>query len=112
MHLFLGVWKPRGCYTNKSPTLALLDSFDNNVSSVSGPDAIFDYCKAKAEANGYKMFGADDKNCWSGANPESTYNKYGASTQCSISRSTGNGAGAASTGDMFVYKLKWGRSKK
>ena len=73
-----------GCYSNKSPTNALPDSFDSNVSIVKGVEAIFNYCKAKAEAFGYNMFGADNKNCWSGDNAEGTYNTYGVSNLCSI----------------------------
>lgn len=80
-------------------------SFDSNVSSVSGVNAIADYCKAKAETFGYKMFGADNKNCWSGDQAESTYNKYGESNLCSFKSKTGNGAGNDNNGDVFVYKL-------
>jgi len=76
------------------------------VGSVKGVEAIFNYCKAKAEAFGHNMFGADDKNCWSGDNPEVTYNKYGVSNLCSINRRTGNGAGKDINGDVFVYKLE------
>lgn len=74
--------------------------------SVAGPDAIFDYCKGKAEATGYKMFGADDKNCWSGDDPENTYNKYGDSILCLFSRKTGHGSGQDKNGDVYVYKLE------
>ena len=98
-----------GCYSNKSPANALPDSFDSNVSSVSGPDAIYDYCKAKAESASRKVFGADEKNCWSGGNAESTYNKYGGSSQCVFSRAgTGHANGQEKYGSMFVYKLEWG----
>ena len=95
-----------GCYSNKSPTNALPDSFDSNVSIVKGVEAIFNYCKAKAEAFGYNMFGADNKNCWSGDNAEGTYNTYGVSNLCSINGRTGNGVGKDKYGDVFVYKLE------
>ncbi|KAL9955604.1 hypothetical protein ACROYT_G036949 [Oculina patagonica] len=103
-----GVWKPLDCFNNVSPqdAFALPESFDNNVGSVTGPDAIFDYCKEKAEALGYKMFGADDKSCWSGDDAESTYNKYGESTGCTFSKKTGHGSGQDKNGDVFVYKLE------
>lgn len=98
-----------GCYSNKSPTNALPDSFDSNVSSVSGPDAIYDYCKAKAEQLGYNLFGADDKNCWSGDDAENTYNKYGISKQCVFSeKGTGHANGQDMHGSVFVYELEWG----
>lgn len=98
----------KGCYSNKSPTNALPDSIDNNVSSLSGPDAIFDHCKGKAESFGYKVFGADDKNCWSGDDAENTYNKYGGSaTPCVFSKAnTGHANGRDKFGDVFVYKLE------
>ena len=102
-----GVWKPLDCYSNVSPKedFALPELFDSKVSSVTGPDAIFDYCKEKAEAFGYKMFGADDKSCWSGDDSEKTYKKYGVSKLCEFSRNTGYGNGQDKNGDVFVYKL-------
>ena len=94
-----------GCYSNNSPTNALPDSFDSNVSTVSGPDAIYDYCKAKAKSLSYKLFGADEKNCWSG--DENTYNKYGGSDLCDFSKGgTGHASGQDMYGSVFVYKLE------
>ena len=96
-----------GCYNNKSPTNALPDTFDNNVSSVSGPDAIYDHCKAKAEKLGYNLFGADDKNCWSGDDAENTYSKYGVSRECVFSKKgTGHANGQDVHGSVFVYELE------
>ena len=83
---------------------ALPELFDDKVSSKK-PDAIFNYCKGKAEAFGYKMFGADDKSCWSGDNAKSTYKKYGESKQCDFSKKTGNGSGKSVNGNVFVYEL-------
>ena len=102
-----GAWQPLDCYNNVSPRddFALPESFDNNVDSVTGPDAIFDYCKGKAEAFDYKVFGADDKSCWSGGDAEKTYNKYGESKLCDFSKKTGHGSGQDKNGDVFVYKL-------
>ncbi|XP_078346313.1 uncharacterized protein LOC144631689 isoform X2 [Oculina patagonica] len=100
-----GVWQHKGCYVNKASSLALPDSFDNNVSKIQGNDNIFDYCKAKAENFGYKMFGAEDKNCWGGDDAENTYDKYGESLTCSVSKS-GNGSGKEINGDMFVYRFE------
>ena len=102
-----GNWQQVDCYSNVSPKdeFALPELFDNKVSSVTGPDAIFDYCKEKAEAFGYKIFGADDKGCWSGDDAESTYKKYGVSKLCDFSRRTGHGSGKDTNGDVFVYKL-------
>ncbi|KAL9955596.1 hypothetical protein ACROYT_G036938 [Oculina patagonica] len=68
-------WKAVGCYINNGPKV-LPKPFDNNVSSVSGHDAVFEYCKAKAETFGYKTFGVDDKACWSGDKAEETYDDY------------------------------------
>ena len=77
--------------------------------SVSGNEAILEYCSQKAEQFGYKMFGADEKTCWSGDDPENTYNLYGQSTKCSKSKQTGYGSGREFNGDIFVYVLsKWG----
>ena len=80
------------------------NSFDKQVSSSWGPDKVFEYCRGKAEAIGYRMFGVDDKNCWSGDVPESTYDKYGESKLCVFSRKTGNGSGKDRNGDVFVYR--------
>ncbi|XP_078346319.1 LOW QUALITY PROTEIN: SCO-spondin-like [Oculina patagonica] len=102
-----GVWQPIDCYNNVSPKddFALPELFDNNVSSVTGPDAIFDHCKGKAEAFGYKTFGADDKSCWSGDEAERTYDKYGESKLCDFNTNTGHGSGQDKNGDVFVYNL-------
>ena len=100
-------WERMDCYSNKSLTNALPVSFDNHVSSVSGPGAIYDYCKAKAEYFGYKVFGADEKNCWSGDNAENTYNKYGGSTMCVYSKAnTGHANGQDKFGNVFVYTME------
>ena len=102
-----GVWQPIDCYNNASPkdAFALPELFYNKGSSETGPDAIFDYCKGKAETFGYKMFGADDKSCWSGDNAESTYDKYGESKLCVFSVKSGHGSGQDENGDVFVYQL-------
>ncbi|XP_078346606.1 uncharacterized protein LOC144631897 [Oculina patagonica] len=97
-------WKAVGCYINNGPKV-LPKPFDNNVSSVSGHDAVFEYCKAKAETFGYKTFGVDDKACWSGDKAEETYDDYGKSDKCSVSKKTGNGSGKELNGDIFVYHL-------
>lgn len=102
---FSGIWQHKGCFVNKAPLLALPDSFDNTVDKIQGNDNIFDYCKAKAESFGYKMFGAEDKNCWAGDDAENTYDRYGESSTCSISKS-GNGSGKEINGDMFVYRFQ------
>ena len=65
---------------------------------------MFEYCKAKAEQFGYQTFGVDDKDCWSGGKAEETYDDYGKSTKCSVSK-TGNGSGKELNGDIFVYQL-------
>ena len=85
-------------------TFALPELFDDKV-SVKGPDAIFNYCKGKAEALGYKIFGADNKSCWSGDDAKNTYKKYGVSKQCDFSKKTGNGSGNTVNGNVFVYEF-------
>ncbi|XP_020605695.1 hemicentin-1-like isoform X2 [Orbicella faveolata] len=101
-----GDWEPIGCYSNVSPrdAFALPELFDDKVSA-KGPDAIFNYCKGKAEALGYKIFGADNKSCWSGDEAKNTYKKYGESKLCEFSKRTGNGSGNKVNGDVFVYEL-------
>lgn len=100
-----GAWQPLDCFNNVSPNnaFALPELFDNKVSA-KDPDGIFDYCKEKAEALSFKIFGVDDKNCWSG-DVENTYTKYGESKLCEFSGKTGNGSGLDKNGDVFVYKL-------
>ena len=87
--------------------MALPNVFDNNVGSVSGPDAIFAYCKAKAESLQLTLFGADVKNCRSGDNAKNTYNKYGHSNRCVFSNAnTGLASGQTKYGSVFVYGLE------
>ncbi|XP_078347947.1 lactadherin-like [Oculina patagonica] len=97
-------WKAVGCYLNSGPR-ALPKPFDKNVRSVSGNDAVFEYCKAKAEEFAFETFGVDDQACWSGDKAEETYDDYGKSDRCSVSQKTGNGSGKELNGDMFVYQL-------
>ena len=106
IHSFKGDWESIGCYSNVSlrDTFALPELFDDKVSAES-PDAIFNYCKGKAEALGYKIFGADNKSCWSGDDAKNTYKKYGESKRCDVSKKTGNGSGKTINGDAFVYEL-------
>ena len=103
--VYTGTWQQKGCYVNKSPLLALPDSLDNGVDKLQGNDNIFEYCKAKAESLDYKLFGADDKNCWADNDGNNTYDKYGESSTCSVSKS-GNGSGKEINGDMFVYRYE------
>ena len=103
--IFTGSWKPVGCFIERAPNKALPDSFDNNVGGIDGDDNIFEYCKQKAEAYGYKLFGADDNNCWSGDDAENSYDMYGAASKCSVSKS-GNGSGSERNENMFVYRLE------
>ena len=49
-----------------SPERALGKSIDNSVEKIQGNDNIFDYFVKEAEVFGYKIFGADNKNCWVG----------------------------------------------
>ncbi|KAL9955598.1 hypothetical protein ACROYT_G036941 [Oculina patagonica] len=100
-----GTWQQKGCYLNKASDMALPDSFDKNVGEIQGNDNIFEYCRAKAETFGYKVFGADDKNCWSGDDAENTYDYWGESSKCFVGKS-GNGSGRETNGDMFVYRFE------
>ena len=78
--IFTGSWKKVGYFIERAPNKALPDSFCGNVGGVEGNDNIFEYCKQKAEAYGYKLFGADDNNCWSGDDAENSYDIYGDSS--------------------------------
>lgn len=103
--IFTGSWKPVGCFIERAPNKALPNSFDSNVGGVEGNDNIFEHCKQKAEGDGYKLFGVDDNNCWSGDDAENSYDMYGESSKCSVSKS-GNGSGKEANEDMFVYRLE------
>ncbi|XP_078367511.1 coadhesin-like isoform X2 [Oculina patagonica] len=96
-------WTAVGCYLNNGPR-ALPKPFDNDVSRVSGNNDMFKYCKDKAETYGYETFGVYDNACWSGDKAEETYDDYGKSNNCSVSKS-GNGSGNWLNGDIFVYQL-------
>ena len=88
-----------------SPERALGKSIDNNVEKIQGNDNIFDYFVKEAEIFGHKIFGADNKNCWVGGDTENTYDNFGGSSKCSISKS-GYGSGTALYADMFVYRYE------
>ena len=104
-HVFvLDEWQAVGCYLNNGP-LALPEAIDDNIKSVKGNDALFEHCKAKAEAKGYQLFGVDDKACWSGDKAGDTYDDYGKSSKCLVTKKTGNGSGKDINGDVFVYQL-------
>ena len=68
-----GVMQPLDYFNNvsASDTFALPELFDDKVGA-KGPDAILDYCKEKAEVFGFKIFGADNKSCWSGDDAKNT----------------------------------------
>lgn len=100
-----GKWVEVGCFSNTGPR-ALPTPFGENISSVRGNDAMFEYCKSEATALGYKTFGVDDKACWAGDSAEETYDDNGKSTECSVNRKTGNGSGRDINGDVFVYQLE------
>lgn len=88
-----------------SPERALGKSIDNNVEKIQGNDNIFDYFVKEAEIFGYKIFGADNKNCWVGGDAENTYDNFDGSSKSSISKS-GYGSGTALYADMFVYRYE------
>ena len=67
---------------------------------------MFEYCKSEAEELGYKIFGVDDKACWSGDSAEDTYDDNGKSIKCPVTFNTGNGSGRNINGDIFVYQLE------
>ena len=81
-------------------------AFSDISSNVRGNDAMFEYCKSKAEVDGYKTFGVDDKACWSGVLADETYDDNGKSIKCSVTKKTGNGSGRDINGDIFVYQLE------
>ena len=98
-----GTWQHKGCYVNQSPKRALPVSFDNSVSGNQGNRNVFEHCRDKAESFGYKLFGADNKNCWSGNDAENTYDDHGASSECYVNNQ-GYGIGSEINGDMFIYR--------
>lgn len=98
-----GTWQHKGCYVNQSPKRALPVSFDNSVSGNQGNRNVFEHCRDKAESFGYKLFGADNKNCWSGNDAENTYDDHGVSSECYVNNQ-GYGVGSEINGDMFVYR--------
>ena len=100
-----GKFKAVDCFLNSAPAI-LPQAFDKNVGSVSGTEAMVEYCQEKAEKFGYKTFGIDDKGCWSADNAASVYDDYGKSNACTISKKTGNGVGAEINADIFVYQLQ------
>lgn len=96
-------WEPVGCYLNKAPA-AMNNAYDIDVDSISGNNAIFEHCKILAEKKGYKIFGVDNSICWTDGNAAKTYNKYGLSNDCSVSKTTGNGSGISKKDSIFVYQ--------
>ena len=99
----IGTWQPAGCFQNKKGySFALPYYFGSNVGKKGGIDKIFKYCSAQADSVGYKVFGVDDQNCWTGDN---AYDKYGKSSKCSIKK--GRGIGKNNNGNIFVYILEY-----
>ena len=98
-----GTWQHKGCYVNQSPKRALPVSFDNSVSGNQGNRNVFEHCRDKAESFGYKLFGVDNKNCWSGNDAENTYDDHGVSSECYVNNQ-GYGVGSEINGDVFVYR--------
>ncbi|XP_029202215.2 uncharacterized protein LOC114966489 [Acropora millepora] len=96
-------WEQVGCYLNKAPA-AMNNAYDIDVGSISGNNAIFEHCKTLAEKKGYKIFGVDNSICWTDGNAAKTYNKYGLSNDCSVSKTTGNGSGKSKKDSIFVYQ--------
>ena len=96
-------WEQVGCYLNKAPA-AMNNAYDIDVGSISGNNAIFEHCKVLAEKKGYKIFGVDNSICWTDGNATKTYNKYGLSNDCSVSKTTGNGSGKSKKDSIFVYQ--------
>ena len=84
------------------------NAYDRDVGSVSGNNAIFEHCKILADKKGYKIFGVDNSICWTDENAAKTYNKYGLSNDCSVSKKTGNGSGESKKDSIFVYQyVEW-----
>ena len=102
---FENKWEAVGCYINEEPK-ALPSHFDINVSSVSGNDAIFEHCRVLAEESKYKTFGVDGDFCWTGDDAANTYDKYGVSKTCSVSKISGNGSGNSNKDSIFVYQFQ------
>ena len=103
--IFWNKWEPVGCYINKAPK-ALPIPYDIDVSSVSGNDAIFEHCRVLAEEFKYKTFGVDGDICWAGNDAGNTYDKYGVSNTCSVSKTSGHGSGKSNQDSIFVYQFQ------
>lgn len=63
-------------------------------------------CVKKADEEGIKLFGMDDKRCWTtdslDSNPGNTYNKFGSSGQCTEKKGLSTGLSKSFT--LFVYQ--------
>ena len=80
------------------------NAYDIDVGSISGNNAIFEHCRKLAEEKGYKIFGVDNSICWTDESAAKTYNKYGPSSDCAVSKTTGNGVGKSKKFSIFVYQ--------
>ena len=89
-----------GCYIMKAKAF---DKYFLRAGSISQIGKRFDACVKEAKAQGIKLFGMDDKRCWTSDNPEKSYDKIGKSGLCKKKKDYGTGFTESLT--VFVYRM-------
>ena len=79
------------------------DKYFLRAGSISQIGKRFDACVKEAKAQGIKLFGMDDKRCWTSDNPEKSYDKFGKSGLCKKKKAYGTGFAESLT--VFVYRM-------
>ena len=88
---------PVGCYKN------IGREFDEILAKVGIKPSIksrYSTCVDAADKAGVKVFGLDDKRCWTG---DGSYSKYGSSDQCQKAKKGDLHMGLKDKGTMYVY---------
>ena len=80
-----------------------LDEYFLRAGSISQISKRFSACEKEAKAKGIKLFGMDDKRCWTSDDPEKSFNKFGKSGLCKKKKQFGTGFTESHT--VFVYRM-------
>ena len=80
-----------------------LDEYFLRAGSISQISKRFSACGKEAKAKGIKLFGMDDKRCWTSDDPEKSFKKFGKSGLCMTKKEYGTGFTKSLT--VFVYRM-------
>ena len=79
-----------------------LDTYFLRAGNIKSISKRYQACVAKAIKEGITLFGMDDKRCWTSANAERSYDKFGSTGQCK--EKGGYSSGISEKSSLFVYR--------